>query len=294
MSMLRTFLRNEHNASKSLKVANVAMGCDRDADINRAKMVNTIDTIMQKDPGVELVIFGEMILGWYKPSSPEYHRQVSEPASGKTTQMLAALAQKHNIYVCFGMSESDDGALYNAQILLNPQGEIQAVHRKRNLKEAEKKANYQPGSKMVTITEIRGIKTGIVICSDTASFRTMWELIKSRLDLIIISLTDDDEDDFVTKFQGRLFDAWVVTANRYGKEDNKYWPGLIVVTDPLGEIQSAKQGQEQFSINELYFGDKGHILRIIIRNVWVKTRLIAHVLRNLKRGLSCLARTGGR
>jgi predicted amidohydrolase len=288
MPSLKTFLRDEQNTNRELKVANVAMGCDRDADVNRARLVNTIDAIMQKDPAVELVIFGEMILGWYKPSHPEYHREISELALGKTTQLLAASAQKYNIYICFGLSESDNGALYNTQILLNPQGEIQAAHRKRNLKEAEKKANYQPGSKKVTITEIKGIKTGIVICSDTASFRTMWELVKSRLDLIIISLTDDDEDDFVTKFQGRLFDAWVVTANRFGKEDNKYWPGLIVVTDPLGEIQCAKQGQEQFAIHELYFEDRGHLMRNIARNVWVKTRLVAHILRHPRRALASI------
>ena len=108
------------------------------------------------------------------------------------------------------MSECNGDELFNAQILLNSRGEIQTVHRKKNLKEAEKEANYQPGSEMVTITDIKGIKTGIVICSDTASFRTMWELVKARLDLIIVSLADDDEDDFVTKFQARLFDAWVV------------------------------------------------------------------------------------
>lgn len=265
------------------------MSCARDPVVNRTKIVNTIDTIVQMDPAVELVIFGEMILGWYKPKRfPEYHRQISEPISGKTTQALALTAKKLKIYICYGMSELDGNVLYNAQVLLNPQGEIQAVHRKRNLQDDEKKADYRPGLEMVTITDIKGIKTGIVVCSDTASFHTMWELVKSRLDLIIISLADKHEDDFVTKFQARLFDAWVITANRYGKEDNEYWPGLIVVTDPLGEIRNAKQGQEQYSINEVRFGDTRSLLKDVLRNVWVKSRLIVHILRNPKKAIAHL------
>jgi predicted amidohydrolase len=244
---------------------------------------------MKMDPDVELVIFGEMILGWYNPGGlPEYHRRVAEPTDGKTTQELALIAQKHKIYVCFGISEFDGETLYNSQILLNPQGEIQAVHRKRNLQDGEKKASYQPGSVMVTMTDIKGVKTGIVICSDTASFHTMWELVKNRLDLIIVSLADDDKDDFVTKFQARLFDAWVVTANRYGKEDKKFWPGLIVVTDPLGEIRSARQGQEQYFVSELRFGDTQSWPKGVMRNAWVKLRLIVHVFRNWKRAKSYL------
>lgn len=287
LSRLRTFLLDEHRASNRLKVANVAMRCDRDPEVNREKMIDTIDNIMENDSEVELVIFGEMTLGWYQPGSfPEYHLQISEPTYGETTRALASLAKQHNIYVCYGISELEGGILSNAQILLNPQGEIQAVHRKRNLQEDEVEANYQPGPEMVTITDVKGFKTGIVICSDTASFRIMWELIKSRLDVIIISLTDDIEDDFVIKFQGRLFDAWVITANRYGKENKKYWPGLIVVTDPLGDIRSEKAGREQFSINELYRSGQRRILRDLMRNVWVKLRLGIHILRNLKRALT--------
>jgi predicted amidohydrolase len=282
-------MSDKQAASKQLRVANVAMLVDRDPVVNRNRMADMVETIMQDDPRVELVFFGEMILGWYQPwSDPAYHRHISEPRFGKTMQLLAASARKHHIYICFGISEIREGELFNSQILLNPQGEIQAVHQKCNLKGAELEANYQPGHRMATITNIKGAKTGIVICSDTASFRTMWKLIKSRLDLILVSLADDDEDDFVTKFQGRLFDAWVVTANRYGEEGKKHWPGLIVVTDPYGEIRCARQAKEQYSINELLFIDRRRILRGLLRNVWVKMRLMVHVFRNLKRALSYL------
>jgi hypothetical protein len=57
----RTFLYNEQVATKRLKIASVAMTCDREPDINRARIANMIDAIMQAHPDVELVILGEMI-----------------------------------------------------------------------------------------------------------------------------------------------------------------------------------------------------------------------------------------
>ncbi len=44
---------------------------------------------MKAHPDVELVLFGEMILGHYNPGGmPEYHRKISEPIPGPTTQAL--------------------------------------------------------------------------------------------------------------------------------------------------------------------------------------------------------------
>ena len=289
ITKFRRYLYNETKATKHLKVASTAMACARDAGTNRIKMEAIIDTIMQEHPDVDLVIFGEMILGWYVPgASPERDRQNSESIPGKTTEVAADLARKHEIYICFGLSELDGDKLHNAQVLLNPQGEIQAIHRKKNLKPAETAANYHPGQGLVTSTDIKGVKTGIVICADTASPQTMWALIRGRFDLIIHSLADDDKDDFVTKFQARMYDAWFVTANRFGQEGDQFWPGLTTVTDPLGQIRDAKQGQEQALVYELCFANQGSWLKRAIRAIWVKIPIILHVLRNWKQAKSYL------
>jgi predicted amidohydrolase len=214
-SKTHTYLYDESKAAKRIKVASVAMACDREAASNRDRIISTIDAIMQTHPDVEMVIFGEMTLGWYKPGElEEYHQGISEHVPGPTTRALAELALKYGIYVCFGISELEGVRLYNSQVLLDPQGEIQALYRKRNLKPGEVKAHYHPGPAMVTTTEIKGVKTGMVICSDTASTRTMWELMCGRLELIIHSLADDDRDDFVTRFQARMYDAWFITLWR--------------------------------------------------------------------------------
>jgi predicted amidohydrolase len=290
ISQFRSFLYNEQAAKRRLKVASVAMSCDRNPDVNRTRIAEIVEMITLSHPDVDLVVFGEMILGWYNPGDmPRYHRRVSKPISSETLQEFASLAIQHRIYLSFGMSEIDDRTLHNAQVLLTPEGEIQAVHRKWNLKPGEKKADYQPGSVPVTIVDIKGVKTAIVICSDAASPRAMWELMRSRVDMIILSLADDSDDGlFMAKFNARLYDAWIVTANRYGDEGGYFWNGHIVISDPYGELRATGQDQEQFLVEELGFADKQSWLRRVVRNVWVKTPLVFHILRNWKRAKSYL------
>jgi predicted amidohydrolase len=286
----KSFLYNEQTATRHLTVVGVAMACDRDPEKNLLKIANTLETITQAHPAVDLVIFGEMILGWYNPGGmPVYHRRISKPLSRETLQPFASLATRHRIHLCFGMSEISDGPLHNTQVLLTPQGEIQAVHRKWNLKPGEVQANYQPGPGPVTITDIKGVKTAIVICSDAASPRGMWELMRHRPDLIILSLADDaDEGQFMAKFNARMYDAWIVAANRYGEENGCFWNGHMVISDPCGALRATGQGQEQYLAYELGFADEQPWLTRAIRNMWVKAPLAFHIVRHWRRARSYL------
>jgi len=285
ISGFRSFLYNEQNAARHLKTASVTMSCDRDPVVNRLKIVNTVDRIKSDQPDIELVIFGELILGWYNPCDmPEYHRDIAQRVTKETLQDLASLSLLHRIYLCFGMSEIDDGILYNAQVLLNPKGEIQAVHRKSNLKSSEITANFKSGSVPVTITDIKGLKTGIVICSDAANPRTMRELMRSHLDLIILSLADDhDEDFFMARCNARMYDAWIVTANRYGDENGRFWDGHMVISDPLGRLRAVGQKREQHLVHELKFADDKSWLKKLVRSTLIKIPLPIYILKNWKK-----------
>ena len=281
---LMSWFYDEQGATKHLKVASVTMSCALEPNHNLARMARFLDTLTQAHPGIDLVIFGEMILGWYNPGDMgTYHRQISMPLTSPDLRTFMSLAARHGIFLCFGLSEAHNDTLFNTQVLVNPQGKIQAVHRKWNLKPAEKQANYLPGPTPVTVTEIKGVKVGITICSDAAHPRTMWELVKRRLDLIILSLADDrDEDLFMAKFNARLYDAWVVTANRYGQETGQFWNGHMVISDPLGRIKAIGQDQEQYLIADLNFVETQSKSKIAVRQAWVKSPLIAHILRHWK------------
>ena len=58
-SKLKTLLYDEKEATKKLKVATVAMRCDREPSVNRARMVKMTEAIKRAHPDVELVLYGD-------------------------------------------------------------------------------------------------------------------------------------------------------------------------------------------------------------------------------------------
>ena len=276
--------------TRSLKVATVAMPCDGDPEANWARIVGKAGAVFTAHPGVELLVFGEMLLGHFNPGGdPEGFRAMARPLTEETLAPLTALAREHSAYITVGLPERDGDTLHNAQVLLNPQGEIQVIHRKWNLKPGEAAAGYQPGARPVTVTDINGVRTGIIICSDAADPRVMWELMRSRLDLIVQSLADDrDEGWFVATFNARMYDAWFVTANRFGDQGGWYWNGHLVISDPIGRLQATSLDQEQVLVHELTFAEDRCRLQRWLRVLWVRIPLVWHVLRNWKLAKSYL------
>lgn len=285
LTKFTSWLYNTQTPGDHLKVACVTISIDQDPAKNMENLIKQVDAILQRHPDVELVVFGEMVLGWFNPGKrPEYHQKIARPLSRIFLQPLLNRCQQYGIYLCFGMPELDGGERYNAQVLINPLGEIQSVHRKWHLKPHEKSAGYRPGSTPVTFTGIKNLRTGMVICSDAAHPKTMCQLIKSQLDLIILSLADDrDEDFFMAKFNARMYDAWVITANRYGDEGSHFWDGHTVISDPTGSLRAVSKDKEGYLIFDINIDRNQNILKFLLRNFIVKTSLLFHLLRNLKR-----------
>jgi len=257
------------------------MQCARDVTENRQRISNIVQRIMREHPDTELVLFGEMVSGWYNPQAMiQAGSNISEPIPGKTTELLSDLSRKYAIFLSCGLSEKADDGYHNTQVLINPQGEIQAIHRKWNLKLAEREAGYVPGAKPITTTEIKGLKVAMMICSDSAHPRTMRELLRSGAEVILFSLADDrDEKWFVAKAQARMYDAWIVTANRYGQEHH-YWNGHTVISDPLGRLRKVSVDQEGYLVHTLKIATGQSRARRLLRYTCVKAPLVVHILRN--------------
>lgn len=262
----------------SLRVATTALECDRDPSVNRGKMVRAVRGIKTAHPSVELILFGEAITSWYRPYCDEYHRAVAEPVPGETTRAMAALASRHQLYLSFGLTESSSGSLFSSQVLVNPGGEIQAVHRKMG----SSPDLFEPGPTPVTTTEVYGLRTGIVICSDIASASTMWKLSTQELDLILLSLADDCRAGLLAaRFNARMHHAWVVTANRSGEQEGIEWDGHLAISDPRGVLRVAAQGAEQHIVYDITLPRAvASTPKTYLRNVVAKTAVIRHVLNN--------------
>ena len=282
---IKTWLNHTRAPGEIIHVAAVTIAVDRDPEVNLAHIASQVDAVLQAHPDTDLVFFGELLLGWFDPGGdPAYHRALARPLTPGLLQPLAERCRRYGIYLSFGLPERDGPDLYNTQVLIDPQGQVQAIHRKWNLKGDERLAGVRPGPSPLTVTDIQGWKTALLICSDAAHPRTIWRLLTGRFDLILLSLADDqDPDRFMARFNARLYDAWVVTANRFGHEGDWYWDGHTVISDPWGELQAASQDQAGVLVHTLHLNRHQNLLQRLLRNLLVKAAFLAHLLRSLPR-----------
>jgi apolipoprotein N-acyltransferase len=209
-SFLKAWLY-ENNITNELLVATVAMTPDKDPGITREKITELIVDIKKSNPKIDLIVFGEVILGWYRAETKEYHEKISEHIPGVTTNLISRLAEEHNVNISFGMAERSDNKIFNTQILIDHKGEVKHIQRKKNLKSSF----FSAGQESISFVDIKGIKTGIVICYDMRWPETIKSARDNNADLIILSNSDfiDEWDDiyFGYRYLARQYGAWIVT-----------------------------------------------------------------------------------
>lgn len=114
--------------------------------------------------GCAVVVLPETLdLGWTHPSALD----MAEPIPGPRSALLRDAAVEHRIYVCAGLTERDGDQVYNAGVLISPDGEILLKYRKINVLECAFPYYAIGGSLGVVQTPLGCI--GMSICSDNYS-----------------------------------------------------------------------------------------------------------------------------
>ncbi|MBK5113883.1 MAG: carbon-nitrogen hydrolase family protein [Candidatus Heimdallarchaeota archaeon] len=264
-----------------LKVATVAMQCDISPEKNIERIERFIKRIKKEYPKVELIVFGETILGWYfnPGKTKEYHEEIAETIPGESTKRLSEIAKAENVYITFGMSEREGRSVFNSQVMINANGGIDAVHRKFFMRDS----TFQAGNNPVTITDIKGLKIAFVICFDIRSIEVRKALKKSKKDIIIHSMADDEDPKFFgAGFLSRSFGTWYMTANRYGFEEEKFWNGHMFIANPLGKLLVKGFDEEQYLYYELKVNTKESRFKKFNRNIFLQFSLVIHILKHFR------------
>lgn len=272
----------ERGATHHLQVATVALKAGPNPRANLAKMVQFITDIKKAHPQVELIFFGEVILGSYLAASPNYHREIAQTIPGPATETIAKLAKENAVFISFGMPETTEGKPYNAQVTIDNQGQIIDVQHKKDLRSD----TFTPGDRSISLIDIKGITTGIVICADLRLRETLDHARAGHADLILLS-NADYTDDFDRQYSGmrfmaKKFGAWIVIANRIGAEQGTNWDGHLEVYSPFGDVAASGKGKEEALIHTLSFNknrSRSQELLLAVFNTLSSGHL---VLKNLK------------
>ena len=110
----------------------------------------------------DLVVLGEVVpsVGLSQGS-----HEIAEPIPGPTTEYFGQLAKKHNLHIVVSLNERDRHLVYNAAVLLGPDGRLIGKYRKVCLPRGEVDEGVAPGTDYPVFETPFG-KVGMMICYD--------------------------------------------------------------------------------------------------------------------------------
>jgi omega-amidase len=225
-----------------MKVAAAQISCapgDLRANLGKVREFSAL----AKQSSAELVVFPEMIDTGY--SMPVIQKHAKAWADGAVAE-LQKVARELSLAIVCGISERDGQCIYNAQVLVDAQGEIAAKYRKTHLVTAaplDERSCFTPGNEFVSC-KIDQFNLGLSICYDLRfpeMCRTLavargvnvfvtssaWPMVRVE-HLRILALARAIENQ-----------SYLVLANRVGTDDGVMFCGSSAIIDPYGTIVAA-------------------------------------------------------
>ncbi len=217
------------------------------------------------DRGCRVIVLPECLdAGWTFPGA----RSLAQPIPGRSSDRLCAAARKSGLHVVAGLTESLDGRIYNAAILISPQGEILLKHHKINILDIAQDL-YSTGRSLAAVQTGLGV-LGIDICADNFSSSHVLGHALARMGAQIIlspsawAVPADRELDctppvtqmWIDSYQtlARLYDLTIVGVSNVGWLQAGPWKGYKCIGGSLAVGPGGKilaQGAQGETAEEL-------------------------------------------
>ena len=110
----------------------------------------------------DLVVLGETVT--YVGVGKKPH-EVAESIPGPSSEYFGSLAKQHRLHLVVSLYERDGRAVYNAAVLLGPEGQLIGKYRKVCLPHAEIESGVTPGNDYPVFKTAIG-KIGMMVCYD--------------------------------------------------------------------------------------------------------------------------------
>src|SRR2546421_1152249 len=195
---------------------------------------------LAKKSGAELVLFPEMVdTGYSMPVIQKHARTWNEGAGSE----LQKIAKELSIAIAAGISDRAGDSIFNAQVLVNAQGEILAKYRKTHLVTAaplDERVCLSPGNEFVS-AKIGTFNVGLSICYDLRFPEIARALaVKHGANVIVNSsawpVVRAEHLRMLAVARAVENQSYFIIANRVGADDGVTLCGNSVIIDPSGKI----------------------------------------------------------
>jgi len=186
--------------------------------------------------GARLIVCPELATTGYVWRSATHILPHTERAHGATFAALAAAAARHRAWVVCGFAErGDDGGLYNAAMVVGPDGALVATYRKVLLFELDE-TWATPGTARVSV-DVDDRRMAPAICMDLNDDRFV-DFVQTHGHQVIPFCTNWLEQGFDVvpywRFRLRYLSVALIAANSWGDDEEVTFCGRSAILDRHG------------------------------------------------------------
>lgn len=204
--------------------------------------------------GAKLVIFPECAATGYCFSSADEARKYAQSIPGPITDTVHGLCKAHDCYVVFGMLEADGPKIYNAAVLVGPQGVI-GSYRKIHLPYLGIDMFTAYGDRPFAVHDAGGLKVGMLICYDASFPEATRCLALGGADLVVLPTNWPPGSECVAQAAIRTRanenGIYFAAVNRVGTERGFPFIGMGSICAPNGDVLAAPNGTQE----EIFYAD---------------------------------------
>lgn len=251
----------------SYRIAGVQM------DVQIGELNANLDRMDQKlreahAGGALLTVFPECAVPGYCFGSLDEALPYSQTVPGPATDRMSRLCAELQCYAIFGMLERDGDRVFNAAVLVGPEGVI-GNYRKIHLPFLGIDMFTTPGDRPFAVQSAGPVRVGMNICYDAAFPETARCLSILGADLIALPTNwppgAECTADCVVSARAMENGVYFIAVNRVGTERGFTFIGRSKIVDPSGHILAVSQTLEE----EILYADidperarNKHVIRV--------------------------------
>jgi predicted amidohydrolase len=218
--------------------------------------------------GARLVVFPECVVTGYCFESLEEARELAEPIPGPSVEAMTATCKRLDQHVVFGLLELDGDRLFNACVLVGPDGLV-ASYRKIHLPQLGVDRFTTPGDRPFAVHEVRGVRIGMNICYDGAFPEAARVMALDGADLIVLPTNwppgAECTADYVINARAMENAVYYMSVDRIGTERGFRFIGRSKICatngDPMAEAMHEDEAILYAEI-DVELSRRKHIVRV--------------------------------